>query len=297
MSDRGSALSVAQFWVAWQATPSWEDNRKSLQEGLTSTLDVASGILDTAISNGPSEWGARAQGSAADLGATSPFGTQCSIDLSEHLCPLLMVDDPEGTEITIGGLIHSTEQQDIFEVHAGASDKTEIFEASLGVDKVLLRVYLAEGERTDNGILLESALGVQMAFLDTRFSFNCEDPYVSIISPGDDLGAGVDVSLQAEGRSASAYTWGTVTRPNGSCAHVRRSDGELILIVLLNPSLETANITDSSGRLIGVMNVRQNTRGQHLTVIQVASGWDAGLMLCGVMASMKLSESASQRIY
>jgi len=292
MTDCKDAVvdSSASSWLSWEIaspadwgpTPAAWDLSKSISDGWNSTVDAASGLLDqlpeelqTFIASGDSQ---------ASQGAG-----QESSEFAGDLCPLLVVGH-EGVTFTVGGLIKSKKQQEIFDV------RQELKHGC--ADKVLLRAYVAEGPQQQNGILLESSLGLQLAFIDTSMAYHAKEPFISLIRTNHEMYQ--DTSERPEVRAVSALTdiskmaagegiWATVTRRGSGLVHVqRRADNRLIMTVRTNPSSDTANVTDPSGRLLGSMNTRKNDAGEQIMVIQVGYG-DAGLLLCALMAALKLS--------
>jgi len=248
-----------------------------MEEGWNSTLASASGLLDSASSissQGPDALATCASQNVAD-------------DEDDCLCPLMLVQNPGGVTFTVGGLISNKMQQEIFEVrHELKSGSNE---------DVLLRAYVAESGQLSDGILFESSLGFQLAFLDTAAAF-AEDPFINIIRPENELS---DSSISPAKRAVKALAdiqefrkgarvWGTATRGGSGLVHVHRKEGPLILTVRTNPSADTSNITDARGRLLASMVTRRNDQGHQIMVVQVGGG-DAGLLLCSLMAALKLS--------
>lgn len=267
-----SALSVSQFWSSWN-----------------SLIEPASGLWDSAAS---SEGGQGALSAPPVQRGVSHDGFDNPAVVDDPFCPLLLVNDEEGETLTVGGLICSKKQQEIFEVRRELK--------SGGSHDVILRAYVAEGGDRD-GILLESALGFQLAFLDTSTAFHATSPYINIIRPNE-ASHGTLVPSEALSGSASALesSWAVVKRSeksgdkmvSSSLVNVYRvqngRQGDLIMTVRTNPSADTANIADPRGRLLASMVTRRNDAGNEIMVVQVGGG-DAGLYLCSLMAALKLS--------
>lgn len=257
-----------------------EDLSKSLEEGWNSTIASASGLLDSATSSSPQGAGASAGTTQARQGGV--------LDEADCLCPLLVVQNPEGVTFTVGGLISNKVQQEVLEVR---------HELKSGCpDDVLLRAYVAESGHVSDGILVESALGFQLAFIDTACAFQQKDPFINFIRPENEMS---DLTIAPAKRAVKAladinefrkgtHVWATVTRCGSGLVHVHRKEGPLIMTVRTNPSADTANITDARGRLLASMVTRRNDVGQKIMVVQVGGG-DAGLLLCSLMAALKLS--------
>lgn len=113
-------------------------------------------------------------------------GAQEANTLSE----MLIVEEEQGATLTINGKLTKERQQMVLDVtqriRKGRPDNT-----LSGQSGLLLRVYVAENGDMD-GILMESPLGFQVAFLDTTRAFssrsgaNSRTRRVEIIQPGDD---------------------------------------------------------------------------------------------------------------
>jgi len=299
LKPNGASWTMATFWksmevlnpTTWEA-PSLADYRKNAEEAWNSTVEHASGAFDTGRewttnSDEVGESTLARQGVSKVTTQQPRGGNRAAVaDVSavdDHLlCPLLWVDEPEGVTLTVDGLIRSEQQQEILlvrqKLRSGASSD------------LLLRAFVAEGGDRD-GILMESVLGFQLAFIDTSNAFKEKDAFISLIRPG--AAEGKEQTPLLPGRSSVSTgrsPWATIFNAGRHLAHVRRGgrEGPLLMTVRTNPNKDASNVTDACGRLLASMVARRNNAGENIMVVQIGGG-DAGLLLCALMAGLKLA--------
>jgi len=270
-----AALSMSQFWSSLDslAAPS-----APLSEPSGGFFDDPWKSISEVFSPNSSE---QDYNQRAGYALSSPSGASPANqgEDSEIFCPLLLVNEPGGITLTVGGLITSKPQQEIFDVKRELS----------GSDNLLLTAYVSEGDRMSDGILFESPLGLQVAFLDTSRAF-LEEPLISIIRPEQE-------SLEKRPRTAYASSdmrksaWAVATKEGPGLVHIRRAKGRgpVMMTVRHNSASDSANLTDPRGRLLATMNTRRNQAGKVIMVIQIGGG-DAGLLLCCLVAALKMAQ-------
>jgi hypothetical protein len=235
-------------------------------------------------------------------------------DVSKTFCPLLVVRQPYGVTLTVSGAIRNSQQQDVLEIRQQLQPGCE--------GDLLLRAFISEDGNND-GILVESMLGFQLAFLDTTDAFKPnlvglreyrpnektkEDREPEYIGPeirfirtdlleDDDQSHGLHGPTQ--GPDMTKITpWAVAVKEGGGLIHIKHGpekrirDKQSIMSVRVNGAGDSVNVADKNERLIGSLVSRRNTRGDMIKLVQVGYDVDAGLCLCALIAALKLADTS-----
>lgn len=201
----------------------------------------------------------------------SPGQMSCDVGM---LCPALIVPKAAGVTLSLTGDLDPFQQEVVLSV-ASVDVTTE----------TILRLMISETGR-DSGILLESVLKLPIAIMETGAAVAprgeskrpAEQRMVLVRRDMDPTRAPYAV-VRAEAPTCFVVTRGTLDgRP-----------GEQLLSVLQDSRNSRANIVGVDGTLIASMQIKSDPTSRVQRIIHVAQNADAALVLCAVVASVKLS--------
>lgn len=190
------------------------------------------------------------------------------------LCPALIVPNAAGVTLSITGSLDAFQQELVLSV-ASVDVTTE----------TILRLMVSETGR-DSGILLESVLKIPIAIMETGAAVGPsgesrrppEHRAVVIRRDMDPTRAPYAI-IRAEASTCFVVTRGT---QDGS-------PGEQLLSVLQDSRNSCANVVGADGKLIASVQIKKDSTSRVQRIIHVAQNADAALVLCAVVASVKLS--------
>jgi len=198
---------------------------------------------------------------------------------SGPLCPGLVVRQPGGVTLSMVGLCAPYEQNEIID-----------FKRADGTRDVVARAVLSEITK-GGGIVLESALRLPIAFLNTEHAVGPRDGepprdrYITVSQSSLHLPSTSDAStpplyctLRADGAGEGFIMW--------RGAGVGQT---MVLAVRVHGDGRIANIVDGDGKLLAATEARgQEPGARQLRLLHIASGVDAGLIMLAVIAAQKL---------
>jgi len=201
----------------------------------------------------------------------APGHMSCDVGM---LCPALVVPHPAGVTLNLTGDLDAFQQEVVLNV-AKVDVTTEL----------LLRLLISETGR-DSGILVESVLKLPIAILETGAAVAPrgerrpppEQRMVVIRRDMDPTRAPYAV-VRAQAPTCFVVTRGTLDG----------GPGEPLLSVLQDTRNSRSNVVAADGKLLASVEVRgvSPTQGAQRIII-VAQHADAALILCAVIASVKL---------
>lgn len=196
--------------------------------------------------------------------------TDTSLD-EETLCSALLVQQQGGVTIAIDGVITNQRQEEAFEVMKMAQQ-----------NEVIVHIMASEAGE-DRGVLIETVLQFPVAFIDTSNALGHNglghrSVKICRASPTWNPKAPPYAIVEAEGIHG--------------CFAMRRScNGRVIITINKDTSGHVSNIVDHCGRLLATTELRHATAdvNRTTTIVHIQRGVDAGLVLCAVIATAKLS--------
>mmetsp|Transcript_16748 Transcript_16748/g.30926 ORF Transcript_16748/g.30926 Transcript_16748/m.30926 type:complete len:489 (+) Transcript_16748:64-1530(+) len=217
---------------------------------------------------------------------SSPIYSQWESDI---LCPEMVVQDARGTQLMLEGFFAPYPQTEV----------AELFSLSNYVPGAhLLRLHVSE-HGADPGIALESDK-IPVCFLGTSHAPNTPgkhalERYVSVVP-----------SMPRFHRSTPPFAIVQARSERGRNFEMKKYDtGQVLLNIFCtypenlgirsrdDPNrgiCDTANMTDPSGRLVASMTQRTKNKSvnKNKSVISIAQGADAVLVVCALIAAFKL---------
>mmetsp|Transcript_76232 Transcript_76232/g.143653 ORF Transcript_76232/g.143653 Transcript_76232/m.143653 type:complete len:389 (+) Transcript_76232:62-1228(+) len=189
-------------------------------------------------------------------------------EYSDALCAAHVVRHPDGLTLAVGGLIAPRCQEEALEV-LKVNQKNE----------VTMRILLSEGGE-DSGILIESADNLPIGFLNTSLAINAAG------QESRDGSREVTICRASPGCSPFAVVQADPFRPEHYIVRRGSRNGPLVhSIRLASPDRKVVN---AEGVLTALLDARISKDGCQQLSLQINPDVDASLVLCSVLAAIKL---------
>jgi len=139
---------------------------------------------------------------------------------------------------------------------------------------------MASEAGTDQGLLIETVSQFPVAFIDTSNAVGQKGPgrrcvKICRASPTWDPRAPAYAVVESDGKVGR---------------FVMRRNGRVMVWINVDMFGKVANIVDDGGRLLATTELRHATASSRMsTIVHIQRGVDAGLVLCSVIATCKLS--------
>jgi hypothetical protein len=176
--------------------------------------------------------------------------------------------------LSIVGKVVPSQQEEVLSIYEGVPPPPR--------SDPSLQAVISEGPH-GRGISLETGRGHPLAFLDTWEAFRAGQRRVHVYHPPPSLGTG--------DRNATALLFGAmeVCEP-GQFVIRRSSEGAALGVTVLRVLAKSGshNFVDARGGLLAATDRPAGPDRPYL-VLRLTRGADAGLILCALMASIKLS--------
>lgn len=213
-------------------------------------------------------------------GAQLPQDAPMALSDEPILQKTLVVPQAEGLTLhLVGPQIVQTPQQATLKVHMnyGAIDS-----------RLIMNVFIAE-QTEDKGILIHSVQHFPVAFLDTRLavSWTVHPPRVQRhVKIFTEIPSGIEEEKSMDYICVEPVGQGhyDVYKVNGGTGGSKRGP----LWYNVRYAQESANIVDSSGRLVASMEIRRKHDKNSAYVLEVSPNIDASLILAVVLSVFKL---------
>jgi len=212
----------------------------------------------------------------ATQAAMSSSGSVVTRPDSDILCAALVVQQDTGVMLAINGLLRPEPQEEVLEIVQVENQSTAI-----------VRIFVSESG-PDRGILLESSLLFPIAFLDTS---RCSESHssgarrvsISRAAPGAvDPNNPAPFAIVEEGRDGTTVYRG---RQDGSRGRLMQK----VTVIQQPGGGHCLAIKDARGADIARVEPRHRSDGVPSLVLHIVQGEDSGLVVCSVIATVKLT--------
>lgn len=199
---------------------------------------------------------------------------------SDAFCATMIVDDPGGVTLRMDDGLKAFQQCATLNV------------SRVDSGRLVCKVFVAERGQADDGILVESVLGLPLALLSTAQAAydDGEGPPASddqrlVYFYRSDATTGMLVRNHPYAIAERDPRW-----PGMTVVRRRRGVAKGQLQVRMDTQHSAASVVDVTGRLLASMERRAAvTIGEESISFHMAHGVDSCLMLCSMIACMKLS--------